>query len=59
MAFQKVRWENWIGLAHDLDPWQTLVNAVTNLLVPLNAWNFLSILETAGFSARAPLYGFI
>ena len=25
---------NWIGLAQDRDRWQTLVNAVMNLLVP-------------------------
>jgi len=33
---------DWIDLAQDRDRWKVLVNAVTNLLVPYNAVNFLT-----------------
>jgi hypothetical protein len=33
---------DWIGLAQGRDRWQSLVNAVMNLRVPQNAWNFLA-----------------
>jgi hypothetical protein len=32
----------WIELAQDTDRWRTLVNAVMNLQVLLNSWNFLN-----------------
>ena len=33
---------DWIELAHDMDRWRALVNAVKNLRVPLNVENFLT-----------------
>ena len=34
---------DWIDLAQDRDKWQTVVNAVMNLLISSNAGNFLAI----------------
>ena len=34
---------DWIAVVQDRDRWLTLVNAVTNLWVPQNAGNFLTI----------------
>jgi hypothetical protein len=31
---------DWIDLAQEWESWRSLVNAVTNLRVPLNAQNF-------------------
>jgi hypothetical protein len=39
IGFGDVDWINW---AQDRDRWQALVNTVMNLLVPKNAWNFLT-----------------
>ena len=43
---------NWIGLAQDRESWGTLVSAVMNLRVPLNARNFLTSFKPVSSSRR-------
>jgi len=43
---------DWIGLAQGRDRWRTLVSAIMNLRVPLNAGNFLTSCKPVSFSRR-------
>jgi len=43
---------DWIGLAQDRDRWRTLVSAIMNLRVPLNAGNFLTSCKPVSLSRR-------
>ena len=43
-----------IGLAQDRDRWRTIVSAVMNLGVPLNAGNFLISCKPVSFSRKTP-----
>jgi hypothetical protein len=42
MDFQELGWGGWIVLAKDRGGQWELVNAVMNLRVPNNAWNFFN-----------------
>jgi len=48
---------DWIGLAQDRDRWRTLVSAVMNLWVPLNAGNFLTSCKPVSCSGRTLHHG--
>jgi hypothetical protein len=47
---------DWIGLTQDKDKRRAVVNAVTNLRVPLNSRKLLSGCTTGGPSSCAQLY---
>ena len=46
-----------IDISQDRGRWRAVVNAVMNLGVPQNAWNFLSSLERVSLSGRTLLHG--
>jgi hypothetical protein len=46
----------WIGLNQDSYRWRALVNAVMNLLVPLNAGTLLSGCTTCSLSSGTQLH---
>jgi len=48
---------DWIGLAQDRDRWRTLVSAVMNLGVLLNAGNFLTSCKPVSCSRRTLHHG--
>ena len=48
---------DWIWLAQDIGRWRTLVSAVMNIRVPLNAGNFLTSCKPVSFSRRALHHG--
>ena len=50
-------YKDWIRLAQDRDRWRTLVSAVMNLPVPLNAGNFLTSCKPVSFSRRTLHHG--
>jgi hypothetical protein len=47
---------DWIDLVQDMDRWQTLVNSVMNMRVPLSVGNFLTIFEPVRFLERTLLH---
>jgi hypothetical protein len=47
----------WVELAHDMDRWRTLVNGAMNLIILLNAGDFLTSWKSVSFSRKALFLG--
>jgi len=59
MDLHDVGWGSmgWTDLAQERGRWRANVNAVVNIRVPQNPWNFLTSCESLSFSRMTVLYG--